>query len=76
LNGYRKYLQIASSTKPFYQAILLANAEVTPIVNFNKLETMSDLIAITQVKKIRKASVINESWEKRASDVQRYLLMC
>ena len=76
LNGYRKYLQIANESKPFYQAILLANAEITPAVNFDKLDSMSDLLAITQVKQSRKASVIDESWENRAMAVQRYLLMC
>jgi len=76
LNGYRKYLQIADEAKPFYQAILLANAEITPAVNFEKLDNISDLLAITQVKQIRKTCVINESWERRASDIQRYLLMC
>jgi len=76
LKGYRKYLQVASSTTPFYQAILLANAEITPSVNFEKLEEMSDLLTITQVKNTRKSLVIDESWESRAMDVQRYLVMC
>lgn len=76
LKGYREYLQVASSTTPFYQAILLANAEITPFVNFEKLEEISDLLAITQVKNTRKALVIDESWESRAMDVQRYLVMC
>lgn len=76
LKGYRKYLQVASKVNPFYQAILLANAEVTPVVNFDNIEKMSDLLAITQIKTTRKASVINESWESRAMDVQRYLVMC
>jgi len=76
LNGYRKYLQVATKNNPFYQAILLANAEVTPAVDFDKLDNISDLIAITQVKSTRKACVINESWESRAKDVQRYLVMC
>jgi len=76
LNGYRKYLQVATKNNPFYQAILLANAEVTPAVDFDKLDNISDLIAMTQVKSTRKACVINESWESRAKDVQRYLVMC
>lgn len=76
LKGYRKYLQIASKVTPFHQAILLANAEITPAVNFDKLEKISDLLAITDIKNIRKSSVINESWESRAIDVQRYLVMC
>ncbi|MEY8251116.1 MAG: glycosyltransferase, partial [Colwellia sp.] len=76
LKGYRKYLQIANEVTPFYQAILLANAEITPVVNFDKLEKMSDLLAITQVKKTRKASMIDESWESRAIDIQRYLIRC
>ncbi len=76
LNGYRKHLQIASSVKPFYQAILLANAEIAPIINFNKLESINDLLAITQIKQSRKECVIDESWESRARDVQQYLLMC
>jgi len=76
LNGYRQYLQVANSTKPFYQAILLANAEITPVVNFDKLDCIDDLLAITQVKKYRKQSVIDESWENRAMDVHRYLVMC
>ena len=76
LEGYRKHLQVANKTNPFYQAILLANAEVTPAINFNKLENMSDLLAITQAKKYRKASVIDESWESRALDIQQYLIMC
>ncbi|WP_057831855.1 glycosyltransferase [Colwellia sp. TT2012] len=76
LNGYRKYLQISSSVKPFYQAILLANAEITPVVNFDKLEDINDLLALTQVKQCRKACVKDESWENRARDVQRYLVMC
>ena len=54
LKGYRQYLQVASETTPFYQAILLANAEITPVVNFDNIEEMSDLIAITQVKKTTK----------------------
>ena len=37
---------------------------------------MSDLLAITQAKKYRKASVIDESWESRALDIQQYLIMC
>ncbi|KGJ86542.1 glycosyltransferase [Colwellia psychrerythraea] len=76
LNGYRKYLQIADAAKPFYQAILLANAEIVPAINFDKLENISDLLAITQIKQSRKNSVIDESWESRAMAVQRYLLMC
>ncbi len=76
LKGYRKHLHIANETTPFYQAILLANAEIAPTVNFDNLENMSDLLNITQVKKNRKASVINDSWESRAMDVQRYLGMC
>jgi len=76
LNGYRKYLQIASEVNSFHQAILLANAEVTPIVNFDKLKKMSDLIAITKIKTTRSSSVMNESWENRAMHVQRYLAKC
>ena len=76
LEGYRKHLQVANKTNPFYQAILLANGEVTPAINFNKLENMSDLLAITQAKKYRKESVIDESWENRALDIQQYLIMC
>jgi len=76
LNGYRKYLQVANKANPFYQAILLANAEVTPLVNFDRLDNISDLLAITQVKQTRKSCVVNESWESRAKEVQRYLLMC
>ena len=76
LKGYREYLQVASKSNPFYQAILLANAEITPVVNFDKLENISDVLAITEVKKHRKALVIDESWESRAIDVQRYLIMC
>jgi len=76
LNGYRKYLQVANETTPFYQAILLANAEVTPMVNFDNLDNISDLLALTQVKQTRKACVANESWESRARDVQQYLLRC
>ncbi len=76
LKGYRKYLQIANKANPFYQAILLANAEITPAINFDKLDRISDLLAITQVKKMRKACVVNESWESRARDIQRYLLRC
>jgi len=76
LNGYRKYLQIADSAKPFYQAILLANAEIVPAVNFDKLDSIDDLIAITNIKQSRKEAVMDESWESRASDVQRYLLAC
>jgi glycosyltransferase involved in cell wall biosynthesis len=76
LNGYRKYLQIADSTKPFYQAILLANAEIVPAVNFEKLDNIDDLLAITNIKQSRKEAVIDESWESRALDVQRYLLTC
>ena len=76
LKGYRKHLQISNKTKPFHQAILLANAEITPAVNFDKLEEMSDLLDITEIKTTRKSSVINESWESRAMDVQRCLFMC
>jgi len=76
LNGYRKYLQIADSAKPFYQAILLANAEIVPAINFNKLDTIDDLLAITNIKQLRKEAVIDESWESRALDVQHYLLTC
>ena len=76
LNGYRKYLQISNANKPFYQAILLANAEITTAVNFDKLDNISDLLVITQVKQSRKASVMHESWENRATTVQRYLAMC
>jgi glycosyltransferase involved in cell wall biosynthesis len=76
LKGYRKHLKIANDATPFYQAILLANAEITSAVNFDKLEKISDLIAITEVKETRKSSVMNESWESRAMDVQRYLALC
>lgn len=76
LKGYRKHLQVANKANPFYQAILLANAEITPAINFDKLENMSDLLAITQAKKYRKKSVIDESWESRAMDIQHYLIMC
>jgi len=76
LNGYRKYLQIANIAKPFYQAILLANAEIVPAINFDKLDSISDLLAITKIKQLRKEAVIDESWESRARDVQQYLAMC
>ena len=76
LKGYRKHLQISNKTKPFHQAILLANAEITPAINFDKLEEMSDLLDITEIKTTRKSSVIHESWESRAMDVQRCLFMC
>ncbi len=76
LNGYRKYLNIADGAKPFHQAILLANAEIVPAVNFDKLDTISDLLEITHIKQLRKETVIDESWECRALDVQRYLLKC
>ena len=76
LNGYRKYLQIADSDKPFYQAILFADAEIVPAVDFDKLDNIDDLLAITNIKQSRKEAVIDESWESRALDVQRYLLTC
>ncbi len=76
LNGYRRYLQIANKNNPFYQAILLANAEFTPLINFNRLDDINDLIKITQSKKLRKACVHEETWENRAEDIQRYLIMC
>ncbi len=76
LNGYRKYLQIADSDNPFYQAILFADAEIVPAVDFEKLDNIDDLLAITNIKQSRKEAVIDESWESRALDVQRYLLTC
>ena len=76
INNYRKYLQVASENNPFYQAILLANAEITPLINFNNLNDIDDLLKITQVKTLRKAIVKKESWERRASDIQQYLVLC
>lgn len=76
LDGYREHLQVSSSNITFHHAILLANAEIIPNVNFDKLETINDLLAITEVKNARKDSVKGESWESRAEEVQRYLAMC
>jgi glycosyltransferase involved in cell wall biosynthesis len=76
LDGYRNYLQVANEQLPFEQAILLAHAEITPAVNFEQLESINDLLKITEVKNARKHLVCHESWESRASDVQRYLVMC
>ncbi|MCP4987949.1 MAG: glycosyltransferase family 1 protein [Colwellia sp.] len=76
LNGYRKYVQVADKAKPFYQAILLANAEITPAIDLDKINSINDLSCATQIKETRKACVINESWESRAKDIQQYLLKC
>ena len=76
LNGYRKYVQIANEHNPFYQAILLANAEITPLIDFNQLNNIDDVLKITKSRALRKACVSNESWESRARDIQRYLFMC
>lgn len=76
LNGYRKYLQIASQSHSFHHAILFAYAEITSAVNFEEINTIQDLIQLTQIKNQRKASVYYESWQQRASDVQQYLCRC
>jgi glycosyltransferase involved in cell wall biosynthesis len=76
LNGYRKYIQIANEYNPFYQAILLANAEITPLINFNQLNNIDDVLKITKGRALRKACVSKESWESRARDIQHYLFMC
>ena len=76
VNQYRNHLQIADQKTPLYKAILLANAEITNAVRFDKVDMMSDVIAMTKIKEIRQASVKTESWEKRAMDIQRYLTIC
>ncbi len=73
---YSNFLQVANQNKPFYKAILLANAEITPTINFGNLNMMSDLLAITKTKHIRQALVKTESWESRALDIQKYLVLC
>ena len=76
VNRYSNFLQVANQNKPFYKAILLANAEITPTINFGNLNMMSDLMAITKTKHIRQALVKTESWESRALDIQKYLVLC
>lgn len=76
LMAYKQHLQVASEENPFYQALLLASAEVTSSVDFEQLESLDDLIALTQLKQTRKASVVKESWENRAVQVQEYLQYC
>ena len=76
LDGYRKYIQVANEQLSFEQAILLAHAEITPAVNFEQLESINDLLKITDIKNTRKDLVSHESWESRATDVQCYLAMC
>jgi len=76
LKNYRAHLQVATGKKPFHQAILFANAEITPTVNFNEIDNINDVLQLTQLQKNRKSSVMGESWEKRANDVHHYLMMC
>ncbi|MBL4765051.1 MAG: glycosyltransferase [Colwellia sp.] len=76
LKNYRQYIQIADLDKPFHQAILFANAEITSSVNFDNIENINDLLQLTELRDTRKASVKNESWEKRANEIHQYLLMC
>jgi len=54
LKGYREFIQTSNENKTFHAAILLANAEITPMINFDKLHKMSNLLAVTQVKNTRK----------------------
>jgi len=65
-----------NSNKPFYKAILLAHAEIAPNLDFNKINTIQKLLALTQKKELRKSCVIAESWECRASYLDKYLALC
>jgi len=76
LDGYREYFQVVNSNKPFYKAILLAHAEIAPNLDFNKINTIQKLLALTQKKELRKSCVIAESWECRASYLDKYLALC
>ena len=76
LGGYREYIQVSGKDMPFNEAILLASAEITPSINFDNINDISDLISITKTKRLRQSSVMHESWESRALDLQFYLSMC
>jgi glycosyltransferase involved in cell wall biosynthesis len=76
LRGYRDYIQVSNKDRPFKDAILLASADILPTVNFDKVNSIADVVSLTKSRSIRQSSVINESWESRALDLQIYLSMC
>jgi glycosyltransferase involved in cell wall biosynthesis len=74
LDEYKSHVTITNNKKDICQAILLANAEVSESMNFNKINDIDALLALTSIKDKREKSVINESWQRRANQIDRYLL--
>jgi len=76
LAAYKEHVTLAHDKKDIRQAILLANAEISDTINFNHINGISDLLALTTIRSNRGDSVINESWQHRASQIDNYLKFC
>jgi len=76
LAAYKNFVTLAHDKKDISQAILLANAEISDAINFNKINGISDLLALTAIRSNREKSVIDESWQHRACQIESYLKVC
>jgi glycosyltransferase involved in cell wall biosynthesis len=76
LEEYKQHVMVVKDKRDICRALLLADAEISESTNFNNINDINDLLALSSAKKKRARSVINESWQQRASQVERYLLQC
>jgi len=76
LEEYKQHVMVVNDKRDICRAILLADAEISESTSFNNINNINDLLALASSKKNRTKSVIKESWQHRASQVERYLLQC
>jgi len=76
LEAYKEYVMVTNDKSDICKAILFANAEISANTDFSSINNIDDLLMLTSIKNQRTECVIDESWQQRASKVERYLMEC
>jgi len=76
LEAYKEHVMVTNDKSDICKAILFANAEILANTDFSSINNIDDLLMLTSIKNQRTECVIDESWQQRASKVERYLMEC
>jgi len=76
LEAYKKYVTVINNDMNICQAILLANEETPANTGLEESNNVGDSLMLSLARNKREKSVKNESWQRRADKIERYLLIC
>lgn len=74
LREYKNHVMVVDENTNISKALLLAKGGFTQNTDVLEVEALDELWKLTQCKQRRVESVLSETWESRASQVEEYLM--